>query len=127
MDRQLDIDILKGCIIDHYDVEEQSITVQTRNGGLYHIQLEDEGAGGNDSHAYFSEVDLKPVIGKRITKAWHEDESRDGVRLVLQAGVATAIVQVIHQNNGYYGFSYEVIVARPEQKDDLPPPQSLDF
>ena len=105
-----DIDILIGStIVSHEPVDPQDLTINVVGGKTYVIMVDDERCGGNDSHAWIDSVSLSEVIGHEITDAYHEDKSSYGVRLVLKAGDRCGVIEIIHEHNGYYGFSYEVV------------------
>ena len=130
MHNQLDVDILKGHTIVSFEKEEYNLTLHLVGGGQYRVELTDDGGGGNDSHAFFEKVELGPILGKELTEAFHEGKTSEGVRLVLRAGKDEGQVEVVHQHNGYYGFSYEVIVDKPEPVAPPPVPirpVTLDF
>lgn len=78
------------------------------SGRRFEIQLEDDGCGGNDSHAYLDGSDVGGLYGQIITEAYPEDSSSYGVRLVFKASDRRGWIQITHDHNGYYGFSYEV-------------------
>lgn len=74
----------------------------------FEIDIEDDGCGGNDSHAFISGSSVGALYGHVITAARTEDDSSDGVCFVLEAGDLRGWVQITHDHNGYYGFSYDI-------------------
>jgi hypothetical protein len=117
--KKRDIDTLVGYAIhDWWQVGDYSLCLRTTgpSGGEAHwdIQLDDDGGGtGNASHAYFGDIRLNDLLGHTITAARHEDESSYGVLLILEAGDKRGCIPIVHDHNGYYGFSYEVVPFVP--------------
>lgn len=99
-----DIDQLIGETILSYS--DGSITCAS--GRRFEIDIEDDGCGGNDSHAYLDGSDVEGIYGKTITAAYPKDYSSYGVLLTFEAGDQRGWIQITHEHNGYYGFSYDV-------------------
>ena len=106
-----DIDILIGSTITAHELSscKKSLEIKTAAGKTFEILVDDEGSGGNDSYAWISSVSLSEVVGHEITTAHHENSNSYGVTLVLKAGDRVGMIEIEHEHNGYYGFSYEVV------------------
>jgi len=80
------------------------------DAGDYRLEIEDEGCGGNDSHAYLSGVSgMDDVRGEVIASVEEESDGYGAeVRLRTVAG-KTCFINITHEQNGYYGFAYELI------------------
>lgn len=117
------MDILQGLTLVSVEVPDgkhpKTLKLCTSNNGVYRIDVEDEGGSGNDSNAFFRGVELEKIVGNPITRAYHKDKSRDGVMLILETKDARGSMEIVHENNGYYGFSYEVVTERPDRKPPL--------
>jgi hypothetical protein len=89
-------------------------TIRT-DGGDYRLVIEDDGCGGNDSHAYLSQVDgLPEIIGAVIDSVSEESDSCSAEIKLRAASGLSCIIGITHDHNGYYGFSYELVpVPRP--------------
>ncbi len=112
--KKLDIDALVGKTIASYTFDQYLVTFLCADGSRFEIHLEDDGNGtGNDSHAWFSGCDLTPLVDRPIVSAHHEDESSEGVNLLLETADTSGFIAITHEHNGYYGFSYEVVPVNP--------------
>lgn len=108
-----DIDILIGKTISRFDYSPDLVSFTCTDETRYEVQLEDDGCGGNDSHAFFAGCDLIPILGEPIVDAWHDGESSYGVSLVLKTAKTNGFFTIIHEHNGYYDFSYDVVLISP--------------
>lgn len=112
MAKKLGFDELKGKRIntaDKWDEGDKSWTLHTDNGD-YELQIDDDGCGGNDSNAFLSDVcGLDAIAGKEIVAVDEESDSY-GARIKLRtADSSECIINIVHDHNGYYGFSYELL------------------
>ncbi len=113
--KKLGIDSLIGKVITSYDFDKDNFDGKLSNGGTFGIHLEDDSCGCNDSHAFFGEANLHNLIGQPITEAGEFDSDSYGCTLRLKSGELEGFIQIIHEHNGYYGFSYEVFITEPKQ------------
>jgi hypothetical protein len=109
--KKLGFDELKGkriLSVNPWDVGDKFWTIQT-DGGPYNLLIEDDGCGGNDSNAFLSHVSgMEAILGQPITEV---SEESDGYGAVIELGIANGqkcVITIIHEQNGYYGFSYEL-------------------
>ncbi len=110
MTKKGDIDQLVGKTITSYTFDKYLVTLICADGARYEIQLEDDGCGGNDSHAFFTGCDITPLIGRSVTQAWAENATDyDGANLMLKTVDTEGYIGIVHESNGYYSFGYEVI------------------
>lgn len=92
---------------EQWDNEAQYFNFQTENHN-YCLNIEDEGYCGNDSHAYLSSVDnIDAIINQEIIEVTEESNSYSA-EITLRTRENTCVIQIIHDHNGYYGFSYEI-------------------
>lgn len=77
--------------------------------GNFHLSISDDGYGGNDSHAFLSEViGLNTVLHSPIEKI-EEDADKWGATIKLHDSHGNeAVVKIVHEQNGYYGFGYSL-------------------
>lgn len=107
----LDIDVLNGETIVSIEgqVKDSFLRLHCKSGKVYDINIEDDGDGGNDSHAFISDIDMDKVIGRKIVDARHEDKDSYGVTLkFMTKEMQLGTITIQHDHNGYYGFSYHV-------------------
>ena len=73
----------------------------------YTLQIDDDSCGGlNDSWACISSITgFKNIIDKVITRV-HESANSYSAEITLFAQDSICSIDIIHQHNGYYGFSY---------------------
>ena len=70
---------------------------------------------GRDSCVFFDRADLWPLLGLKITDASSEVRSKTETRLVLKAGNATGIVDIVHRPAwNDCTFSCEIRIDKPE-------------
>ena len=106
--KKLGIDELIGYTIKSYTKEG---TIVTEEGEIFEIHLEDDGCGGNDSHAFFEKFDLDNIIGEKILEIHEEGGTNvDGAVFTLKTKMAMGIIEIVHESNGYYGWGYEVVI-----------------
>lgn len=108
-----DIDQLVGKTIASYTFETYLVTLTCADSSRYEITLQDDGEGGNDSHASFTGCDLTPILNRPIVEAWAESPPYDGANLMLKTSESDGFIAITHESNGYYGFSYEVVPVPP--------------
>lgn len=104
-----DIDIIIGSIINSYVLSDPKTCILTTNNGNYTILVDDDSCGGNDSYAWVDKVKIDNIIGQKIIKAYHKDRDNCGVILIIETELQEGFIEIIHEHNGYYGFSYEVV------------------
>ncbi len=115
--KKLGIDSLVGKVITSYKFDKGDFDGELSGGETFGILLEDDSCGCNDSYAYFGKCDLNNLIGHVITAAEESSGSfnNDGCVLKLKAGEFEGFIEIVHEHNGYYGFSYEVYITEPKQ------------
>jgi hypothetical protein len=115
--KKLGFDILKGATIlstGSWSKGDQEWLLVT-SAGTYRLFIEDNGVGGNDSHAYLDSVNgLVNIIGQPIVEVTEESDSYGAVVTLTAANDANCTIVIVHDHNGYYGFSYE-LVALPSK------------
>lgn len=80
------------------------------NCGDYTLQVDDEGYGCNDSHAYISAISgLEAIIDKEIVNVEESSNSDEAEIKLYTADGSVCVINIIHDHNGYYGFSYELV------------------
>lgn len=103
-------DILKGQRImsyEQWDNEAQYFNFQTENKN-YCLNIEDDSYGCNDSHAYLSSINnIDNILNQEIIEVTEESDSY-GAEITLRTRENACVIQIVHDHNGYYGFSYEV-------------------
>ena len=105
--KKIDIDALVGYTISSFKEGE----ILTKEGKTFYVILSDDGDGGNDSYAFFKKFDLSQIIDRKVVKAWEESNpDEDGAFLKIETPNGTAIIEIIHESNGYYGWSYEIVI-----------------
>ena len=104
---------LIGETISSYRLEnEQLLRITCESGRVFHMALEDDGGGtGNDSHAFFQNVTL--ITDHKVTAVREEDRDSYGARFVVECEYRAGVIEVVHDHNGYYNFSWEVTEATP--------------
>lgn len=81
------------------------------DAGDYLLDIEDDGCGGNDSHAFLSGVSGLDAVKGEIIASVDEDSDAYGAEAKLHAGTGkTCIINITHEQNGYYGFAYELVL-----------------
>ena len=86
--------------IKFYDTDKNEIIVE----------VHDDGDGGNDSHAYFINFgNINAIIGEKIIFA-ESDINGDETYFTIKTETKTATFQIVHEHNGYYGYSFSVFV-----------------
>lgn len=87
------------------------------SGRRFVLDIQDEGCGGNDSHAYLDDDDMYRVLGFPILAAYPTDASSWGVTLTFESQGGSipvrGTVTITHEHNGYYGFSWELVEIKP--------------
>ena len=80
----------------------------TTDAGTWEIYLEDDGAGGNDSHAFVESVGgWEELVGKKIASVDDPDDRDCGCTVTIKSDEGqTAEITFVHEHNGYYGYSY---------------------
>lgn len=110
-----DIDIINGetIIAIEGNVKDKSLRLKCKSGNYYDIDVDDDGPQ-NDSDAYISEINMDKVIGRQIVDARHDGKSREGVTLkFMTKQLQLGTIEIQHDHNGYYGFSYHVTKGTP--------------
>lgn len=104
-----DINILVGEVIKSIDrQDDHALLISLENGRNFRINLYDEG-GQNDSHASIGKIDMSEVVGHTISEAY--EESKDSCQAILifkTRGKREGRIELDHDHNGYYNFSYDV-------------------
>ncbi len=111
-DKKLDIDVLIGHTLRGWTLADPKRLILYCDDHQWVVQVDDDGAGGNDSYASVTDVRLTDLIGETITGARHEGGG-DDVGLLLEAGDRRGSITLRHDHNGYYGWSYEVVPHSP--------------
>jgi hypothetical protein len=112
MSKKLAMDQLVGKRIvsaDKWEDAHKSWALRT-DAGNYTLQIEDDGYGGNDSHAWLSGVaSLDTITGKTIARVEEESNGYGAeIKLHTEDG-AVCVLKITHEQNGYYGFCYELV------------------
>jgi len=111
-EKLLGFDVLKGSVIlsvGSHAQGDKTWIIHTNNG-TYELWIDDDGCGGcNDSYAFLESVDgIENIIGKTITNV--DDKSNSySATIKLMSDEAYCTIKIIHEQNGYYGFSYQLI------------------
>lgn len=118
MENKLGFDELKGKRInaaDKWDVGDKSWTLYS-DGGNYELQIDDDDRGFNDSNAFLSGVrGLDAIVGREIVAVDEESDSYGAEIKLRTADGSECVINITHKQNGYYGFSYELLY-RPNTK-----------
>ena len=118
MEKKLGFDELKGKRInaaDKWEVGDKSWTLHS-DGGIYELQIDDDGCGCNDSNAFLSGVrGLDAIAGREIVAVDEESDSYAAEIKLRTADGSECVINITHEQNGYYGFSYELLY-RPNSK-----------
>lgn len=108
--KKLGFDILKGQKIISYNKWEngdKSWDFETSER-KYNLYIDDDGCGCNDSNAYIDDIqDLDSILNQEIIEI---DEESDpyGARIKLKTQENECLIVINHDQNGYYGFSYQL-------------------
>jgi hypothetical protein len=103
---------LIGETITSYRVENsQSLRIVCESGRVFSMTLDDDGACGNDSHAFFGNVTL--ITDHRVTAVRELEKSNDGAKFVVECKYRAGVIEVIHSSNGWYSWSHEVTEITP--------------
>ncbi len=108
--KKLGFDILKGQKIisfENWSEGDKSWNFSTENH-KYNLHIEDDGCGCNDSNAYINYIqDLDKILNQEIIEV---DEGSDsyGANITLKTRENECFIVITHDQNGYYGFSYEL-------------------
>lgn len=104
---------LIGETIISYRLEnEQVLRIACDSGRVFHITLDDDGGGtGNDSHAYFGNVLLHK--DRKITLIREESRDSYGARFAVECSYRSGVIEVVHDHNGFYGYSVDVTEVTP--------------
>lgn len=90
---------------------DQSLVIVT-DSGVFNLNIEDESWGCNDSHAYLHGiVGIESVLNQEITGVEERSESY-GAEIKLIAATGTCTIDIQHDHNGYYGFSYDLTIQK---------------
>ncbi len=111
--KKLSIDALIGQTIKKAEFDKDSCVLFMKDGSSYGIDLQDDSCGCNDSYAYFGEIQLSDIIGKKIVSAIESNSDSYGAVFVIKTKNAEGTIQVIHEHNGYYGWGYELHKSNP--------------
>lgn len=81
------------------------------DSGDYTLKIDDEGYGCNDSHAFLeSIVGLEGILNQTILKVDEVSHGgSSGETITLETAHGNCVIEIIHEHNGYYGFSYELV------------------
>jgi hypothetical protein len=99
---------LIGLTIQSVDFSKDHLSMVLSDGRNISVDLDDDGCGGNDSHAYFGKIDIEDIIGEKILSADEHDFDSCGGTIILKTARNTATIEIIHDHNGYYGFAYDI-------------------
>lgn len=109
--KKLEFEEIKGKTIvsaDAWKRKDQSWRFKT-NDGDYELYISDDGPQ-NDSFAYIESIlGLESIIGKEIIEVQEESDSEHAIITLRAKRSKDCIININHQHNGYYGFSYELI------------------
>lgn len=84
--------------------------VITTDSGVFNLNIDDEGGYGNDSHAYLHDISgLQYILGQEITGVEERSDSW-GAEIRLQTDKGVCVIDIRHEHNGYYGFSYDLTI-----------------
>ena len=77
--------------------------------GKFELIIEDEGDGGDDSHAFLESVDgINTILNQKIISVDESYDSSYGASIDIFTHNGRATILITHEHNGYYGFSYEL-------------------
>lgn len=99
---------LIGLTIKGYVSTKHGLLILLSDNREISIDLSDDSDGGNDSHAFFGEIDLADIVGETILSADEKDWDSYGGTILLKTARNTGTIEIIHDHNGYYGFSYDI-------------------
>ena len=110
-EKLLGFDVLKGSVIlsvGSHAQGDKTWIIHTNNG-TYELWIDDDSCGCNDSNAFLNSVDgIDNIIGKVITSV-DDDSDSYSATIKLMADDTCCTINIIHEQNGYYGFSYQLI------------------
>ncbi len=118
--KKLSIDTIVGQIIKKVEFSKDFCLLTMKDGSKYNIDLQDDGSGtGNDSYAFFGEIDLGQIINRKIVAAKEDSDSYGGILTIETRAWGSetknpkGTIQIIHSHNGYYGWGYELFKSNP--------------
>jgi len=80
----------------------------------YNLILDDDSDGGNDSWAFLQSADLISIANQEIIDIEEVSDSYGAtIKIFTKDNFGT--ITIVHEQNGYYGFSYDLI---PSEKSD---------
>lgn len=88
---------------------KQELFLTCDDGAEFVLRVDDEHHGYNDSHAYIDSVVLNRLFGLVIVNVEETNRDSYGVELVIHAGTQRGHIKIVHDHNGYYGFSWELV------------------
>lgn len=95
---------------EKWDKGDKSWDFKTDSGD-YDLEIYDESYECNDSHACLeSIVGLEGILNQTILTVDEVSHGgRFGETITLKTAYDTCVIEIVHEHNGYYGFSYELI------------------
>lgn len=109
--KKLGFDVLKGQKIvsfEKWENGDKTWDFQT-NERKYNLYIDDESCGCNDSNAYIDFIqNLDKILNQEIIEVIEDCESY-GAEITLKTRENSCVIQINHDHNGYYGFSYELL------------------
>lgn len=104
---------LIGETITSYHLENTGyLRIVCESGKVFHMTLQDEGCGCNDSYAFFQNVML--ITDHRVTAVRELEGDRDGAKFIVECKYRSGIIEVVHESNGYYSWQHSVTVTAPD-------------
>ena len=103
--------LIGETIISYHLESEQLLRIACDSGRVFHVTLEDDGAGGNDSRAHFGNVILHK--DRKITLVREEERDNRGARFAIECGYRSGVIEIIHDSNGWYGWDMDVTEVKP--------------
>lgn len=89
---------------------DHNLHFKTLSGKNISIHISCDGDYGNDSNAYFTNFDgLNSILNQEVVVTSAEDGS-DITHFAIKTRNSIAAFQIVHEHNGYYGYSYTVSV-----------------
>jgi len=90
------------------------------DAGDYRLEIDDDVCGCNDSNAFLSGVSgLDDVKGEVIVSVDEDSDAYGAEAKLHTAAGKTCVINITHEQNGYYGFAYELILC-PNTGGDTP-------
>lgn len=90
----------------HPDKKDSSFSFES-DKYRYDLSIDDDGPQ-NDSHAYINYIsNFDGILNKEIISVNEHSESY-GAEIKIDTAYSTAEIDINHDHNGYYGFSYEL-------------------